>query len=708
MSMTDAPDIARKYLGAAYLAAGVACLISLPALGFLIYWGSGAFLRLTQWQPTIEIFASSMGGPTWSAWAERIETAGAWPAWQAGIRGLLMGSALGAISAAAEPIYRMRRWWIVVPTAVAGFAGGASLGALIGFGGEAGLDVVHRAMAASPWTMAQHWGVQVAAAAAALVGFTTFWFMAAGTEARDGFRHVSGLRLVDGRRAAEKAAAALVPEVKRLGRGIELAPGVPVGLEREAQAGYIVGAPGSGKTVMLKHVIAEALQNKSARFLVHDVKGDFTEAWPEEEFILIAPWDSRSYVFDIAAEIHDEITAREIAGFFFKAGKGDTNQFWNESAKNLLAGMFVTLHAEKPGDWTWEDLADFIAFDAERMKDRMSSYAPWAAKVLTLDKNGAPSNQAAGVLGTVEAYSNALIRPLSIAWKSLPSERRICISDWILRKGPSGKIRTIILQNNARFADLSARLIAAVFDLAANAFVSPEVITSKENRLWFFIDEFAQLAAIDRIRAVIEVGRSKGGCVWIATQSNYQIIEKYKEDWLNILLTMVKTQVYLLLGAGPENELARKIMGKRIVLRPITIERQGKVYPDTKREEMDVVTTDYILGLGPRHDGKGVDGLALGLSSSEIFRVSWPFAGPHASTWKPRRAPIKMSKWITNFSASTLSAPSPMEAAAAAGQAPAPGPAGAGRDPVEDDAAGVDLSDMPPALIDLGKTNEAK
>jgi hypothetical protein len=440
----------------------------------------------------------------------------------------------------------------------------------------------------------------------------------------DGVRHLRGPRLWDGSAALRHARVTAAAE-SRAGKaalpGIEIAPGVPLPRERETEGVLVVGAPGAGKTVILRFLAAQVLGRGGDRLVVHDTKGDVTERWPTGDVILLAPQDARSWAWDVAADIRDELAAREFAAALVPEGREPT---WAQGGQEILVGVLRELQVRSGTSWGWADLRDALQVPPTVLRERLTTVHPAALAYLGVDENGEFTRTAASYVGTVLAPLARLVRPLAAAWGTAPPERRVSLRAWLLDGEPQR--RTVILQRAAHLPEMSRAWIAAAVRILAQTAASPLLEESERRRLWLLLDEFPQLGRLESAIEVLETCRSKGVCAILAAQSLEQIEVLYGTPRRRALESMLRTKIVLRVASGPTaRHVAEEVVGRREIVEPPrrVRDRDGAIAPQAaKSEERLVLLPSEIAALG--RSKYGPEGFLVGLGS-DVYRLAWPY-----------------------------------------------------------------------------------
>lgn len=344
-------------------------------------------------------------------------------------------------------------------------------------------------------------------------------------------------RLVRGRtyiKNNKTAARLLAQELPAKPDGLSVHPTLPrLSTDKETEHWFVIGGVGSGKTTLLLPWITAA-RARGDRVLLHDIKGDFTSLLPNSDDItLIAPWDKRSSVWNIAEDIPNRAAAIEFAARLIPESKG--SPMWSNAARQVLVAIIVFLQKTKTGTWGFADLAEQAAQPLPELLKIAQEHHPEAIRALE-----GQNVTTAGIIINMAAFM-APVYSLASAWPVPPKPGSgFSVRRWLTGKSKS---KTVILQGSGQYQQLARGINAAIVGLAAQVVNSPALSESTSRRVWFMLDEFPQLGeAGEPVGQLIEVGRSKGIRVVLTAQSLDQlkaIYDKAAAGWLAMVGTVI-------------------------------------------------------------------------------------------------------------------------------------------------------------------------
>lgn len=374
---------------------------------------------------------------------------------------------------------------------------------------------------------------------AAMTGFAVTFIA---SSKRDRVRHLRGFRLLRGWRAVLAFRRAEQAARRSTGDGILMAPGMRIGGERETRHVLVLGATGSGKSVIIRSWLRQILR-RGDRALLHDTKGDVLETMPVEDFMLLAPHDARSAVWDVAADVVTEEDAREFAACLVPDSH---DPVWAAGARELFTGAVVILQKTRQQAWGWSELHEVLLMAPAQLRELLSRHYRPAATYIILE-NGVPSKTMMSFFSTLEAHVNGTVRPLSRAWQD-PAMPRVSAREFLLSETPDKRI--IILQRAAHLPTLSSNWIGAFVRIAANLSVGPLLPDDAERRIWFALDEFPQLGKLNGFAQILEKGRSRGLCCILGAQDISQLFSLYGADVTKTWLSSVGTKIVCRMEVG--------------------------------------------------------------------------------------------------------------------------------------------------------------
>lgn len=431
---------------------------------------------------------------------------------------------------------------------------------------------------------------------------------------RDGLIHLRGSRRFEGAAAVKELRARLA--LRCAARpDHDIAPGVPYPGDLWCRHVLLVGGVGSGKSTALKPALDKVVRS-GEQALIFDPKSEFTIGWKQPE--IIAPWDARSLAWDIARDMRNTLDMRRFAAAAIRESQ---DPMWSNASRQLLVGLMIHLKRERGADWGWRDLASLVALPQSELLPIMRECHPEAIRAVEK-----ASVTTAGILINLSSFC-ASIFDLADAWGDAPPERRVSFVDWTLGRS---RHRQIILQGHGAYGELTKSYVEGIVGIVSAMVNSVEMRDDPKRKIWFIADELPQMGKIP-IRALFEVGRSRGVRCVVACQDFAQLEEIYGAPMVKAIVAMSGTILVGQVMQGDTAEALCKAFGTREVERAnISSSYQGAGGNSSRsstlsynRDEIALYKPSELasrLGLTP--NGKGVRLILF--TGGDAFELTWP------------------------------------------------------------------------------------
>lgn len=431
---------------------------------------------------------------------------------------------------------------------------------------------------------------------------------------RDGLLHLRGSRRFEGAKAVSELRRRLSDRAKRR-PDHEIAPGVPYPADLWTRHVLVVGGVGSGKSTAMKPLIDKVVAS-GEQMLLFDPKSEFTIGWAEPA--IVAPWDARSLVWDLARDMRNTLDMRRFAAAMIRESQ---DPMWSNASRQLLVGLMIHLRATRGSDWGWRELAELVALPQAQLRPIMERHHPEALRAVEK-----ASVTTAGILINLSSFC-ASIFDLARAWGDAAPNRRVSFVEWT---AGGSRHPQIILQGHGAYGELTRSYVEGIVGIVSAMVNSVEMRDDPKRKIWFIADEFAQLGKIP-VRALFEVGRSRGVRCVVATQDLAQLEEIHGAQMVKAMVAMCGTLVVGQMMQGDTAEALCKTFGTREVERAnISSSYQGTGGSSNRsstlsfnRDEIALYKPSELasrLGLTP--DGKGVRLILF--TGGDAFELVWP------------------------------------------------------------------------------------
>ena len=374
---------------------------------------------------------------------------------------------------------------------------------------------------------------------------------------------------------------------------------------------YVVGVPGTGKTVLLQSLVDQVLA-RGDRLILHDPKGDYIARYYDPaSCVLIGPWDERAAVWDASADIDSPALADEFGASV--AGKVEgQNKFFHDAAGKLIAGL-IRSYQRNSRSWTWADLRSALSSDPETLIVQAAQGDASIKQVMpSLFTNSedmtAGERSILSVLGTATSW----IANYAAVDASCPNAQRFSMRRWMTGEAHAGT-KIVVLNANANYQTAGESVfgsILATVSATVSSATMPERGADKPG-IWCILDEFPQLgvSALGQIQRIAELGRSRGIRMVTALQDEAQLAARVGRDKAEPMLAVQSAKVYMRASDRTAEAVSKRI-GQREINRIETTAENGALSGKTKKlVTQQVIQPSDLLGLRVRsaESPKGVE-----------------------------------------------------------------------------------------------------
>lgn len=474
------------------------------------------------------------------------------------------------------------------------------------------------------------WHLIAIAVSSTIGGLIAFLYQLRHTPLRELAQTIQGTRLLydaDGRRSIR---AKLKHGGKADTTSLWLMPYVQ--LTRTAESFYtiLLGDHGSGKTGILRGWLEQILK-RDYRLIIHCAKGDLTADLPDDNFILSAINDGRSWCWEPGRDIRNGQDAAEFSTKFIQSSTSGES-IWPDSARRVLTGLIESLRKQHGADWSWEDLNNQIFQSARDIKKVLDQNGCPDACLITEAEDGQINRTTQSILLTMWISALTTILPFVELSRRTPKSRRFSISEWLSMDSTlPGKL---VLQNSSEHPNLSTAINGLIVEIVAGKILSPTMPKRSSPWLYMILDELPVLKKLHRLPELLNVGREKGVRCIAAAQDWEQVIKNYGNEDAATLEARFKIKVVCQLGISETRDrVVEKYAGSRTI---VEWDRGIKDHPPTRREsKISVIQAHQLsddLGVRKLNGQLQVRTAIFGLGPPVIANI--PF-----TSWVERRPP---------------------------------------------------------------------
>jgi type IV secretory pathway TraG/TraD family ATPase VirD4 len=291
--------------------------------------------------------------------------------------------------------------------------------------------------------------------------------------------------------------------------------GVPVPPEDETKHFKCIGTTGTGKSTAIAELLQGALA-RGDRAVIADPDGGYIKRFynPERGDVILNPFDGRSVVWDLFAEIEQPYDVEHLAQALIPGTGGHSDREWKEYGRTFFTAVARQLFdAHDPQFTNVTELCRMLI--VERTEELRGLLGNTAAAPFLEESN-------AKMLSSIRSVASSALKPLEYVQSQQGTP--FSIRQWI-KAGRSGKAGGVLfLPYTATQIAALSRLISAWMRLA----IFETMNTSEgDQRLWFVVDELDALGAIDGLKDALARLRKFGGRCVLGFQSIAQVRASY-------------------------------------------------------------------------------------------------------------------------------------------------------------------------------------
>ena len=264
-----------------------------------------------------------------------------------------------------------------------------------------------------------------------------------------------------------------------------------------------VGAPGSGKTLMIhglmKTVLPRIHGSSDFRAFVYDDKPDFMPFAKQlglEKFVWnFDPFDENGVAWDIAADVTTYAEAEQVAAVLAPIDPGLHEPYFQQSVQGLMAGVLISFMECSGKQWTLRDVC--LAFTSQSRVQKILNRHKQSKQRAQLFLEAKRS--VADVFSTVKTKLGLYDIPASL-WSYAKAKKSV--RKW------NEKNAILMVRNRDIFAQAVKPINQAIFRMVSLFLLNEN--DSQTRSSWIFLDEIREIGRLEGLHALHNKGRSKG------------------------------------------------------------------------------------------------------------------------------------------------------------------------------------------------------
>jgi Type IV secretion-system coupling protein DNA-binding domain len=281
-----------------------------------------------------------------------------------------------------------------------------------------------------------------------------------------------------------------------------------------------------------------------------------------QKTIILNPFDARAAAWDVARDITDKSTAKEVANILIPTPPHTHQPFFTEGAAALLSGVFQAVHYAAPGEWTLRQV--LLILDDETRLRKVLANCPHTVGLI---KKWIEVPEWPSVNATIASRVSDL-EPVVAAWDR--ATYKISLQDWVDGEG------VLVLGSSPSDESALNAVNRVVFARCSQLLLSKPKSTTR--RTWVYFDEAQQLGKLEKLDELLRKGRDYGISVVLGLQDIEGWKHKYEEGPALSILGQCKNKAFLQVEGADTAEWAAKQIGEYEHIR----EKESYTYGDDK------------------------------------------------------------------------------------------------------------------------------
>ena len=310
---------------------------------------------------------------------------------------------------------------------------------------------------------------------------------------------------------------------------------------------FIVGRPGSGKTLIIRRVIND-LRKRGDKMVIYDFKGDFIcKFYDSQRDYILNPVDKRCVRWTIFNDIHTFADLETVCASIIPT-EAVKEPFWPLSARDVLYDILLYVYYRgKTNKDVW-DIASlspndlYTTLDTEKRCRRFKKYL----------ENPSENKTALSILATLQQYVK-IFEYLSYI------DGDFSVKKWMEEDGDS----ILFITSYAELRTTLQPFVSLAIDLMSAKLLS--LPDNLKRRRFFILDEFGTMQPLTQIVDILTNSRSKGGSVWIGIQDLGQIEKAYGKEHRATIVNACANMVVLGVSDPETAEFLSKKAGEKEV-----------------------------------------------------------------------------------------------------------------------------------------------
>ena len=312
--------------------------------------------------------------------------------------------------------------------------------------------------------------------------------------------------------------------------------GLPLVKNSERQHILVTGTTGSGKTNMLKELLPQ-IRRQNQRAIIFDVTGEFLDRFynPETDLIL-NPLQNNSVNWLPWNDCNTDEEYNNLAAAFVDGLSITSDRYWEDAARSVLVEALKKERQTK-------SISELLRIIGKAPLNEFSDYFSdtFAGAFVSKEAEKGTASVRATLLSKIERL------------KYLKDSGDFSIKKWVNDKSPQAQNGGwLFVGGFPNDLDTLRPLISAWANIAITGMLDRHH-SSKNDNMWFIMDELPALQKVPSLATVLAQGRKYGACMVAGIQNIAQLERIYGRAGSQELLDLFRTRFFF---AVSDNQIA--------------------------------------------------------------------------------------------------------------------------------------------------------
>jgi hypothetical protein len=322
----------------------------------------------------------------------------------------------------------------------------------------------------------------------------------------------------------------LTEMTKKLGAGLLTLGGVPIPTFAEVTHFLFRGTTGVGKTKAILENLFR-IRKAGCPCVIVDPAGELMARYFKPGDYILSPLDARAHKIDFRDYLTDDVATKRVATIMCPSGGStDEQKRWAKWGQDALVPV---LDALASGVKLSDELILHMFTAEDKVKMNKRGYWQGTGSQAMFLEGG--EKWFTGVRGILSEQLNFMTFPYA------DSAPKLNLQEWVDRSADAPHDSVLWLPFPEDQRDVLRPLYSIIISLVASRLLS--LRNSDSRRMFFIIDELAQLGRVEKLKTLLEEGRKKGASVMAGFQHDLQMADAWGPSVAKVILSLFNTKI---------------------------------------------------------------------------------------------------------------------------------------------------------------------